>query len=127
MRQYSYKIRLYPNNSQKEFLAKQFGCCRFVYNYMLNLKQTEYKNGNRLSEFDLIKQLTPLKNDEKYCFLNEVIGQPLQYSIANVDNAFVRMYTKQTKYPKFKNKRSRQSFTYAYPRIKDNRLWVTKA
>lgn len=44
---------------------------------MLNLKQTEYKNGNKLSKFGLIKQLTPLKNDEKYCFLNEVIGQPL--------------------------------------------------
>ena len=36
------------------------------------------------------------------------------------------MYTKQTKYPKFKNKHSKQSFTYAYPRIKDNRLWLPK-
>ena len=36
------------------------------------------------------------------------------------------MYTKQTKYPKFKNKHSRQSFTYAYPRIKDNHLWLPK-
>ena len=70
MRQYSYKIRLYPNNSQKEFLTKQFGCCRFVYNYMLNLKQTEYKNGNKLSKFDLIKQLMTIKED--YPFLKDV-------------------------------------------------------
>ena len=27
---------------------------------------------------------------------------------------------------KFKNKHSRQSFTYAYPRIKDNHLWLPK-
>ena len=126
MRQYSYRLRLYPNTGQEEFLAKQFGCCRFVYNYMLNLKQTEYKNGNKLSKFDLIKQLTPLKNKEEYLFLNEVIGQPLQYSVGYVDAAFVRMYTKQNKYPKFKNKHSKQSFTYAYPRIKANRLWLPK-
>ena len=102
MRRYSYRLRLYPNTSQEEFLAKQFGCCRFVYNYMLNLKQTEYKNGNKLSKFDLIKQLTPLKNKEEYLFLNEVYNAPLQQSIANVDDAFVRMYSKQNKYPKFK-------------------------
>ena len=70
MRQYSYRLRLYPNTSQELFLAKQFGCCRFVYNYMLNLKQTEYKNGNKLSKFDLIKRLTTIKED--YPFLKEV-------------------------------------------------------
>ena len=34
MKRYSYKIRLYPNSSQREFLARQFGCCRHVYNEM---------------------------------------------------------------------------------------------
>ena len=67
-----------------------------------------------------------MKNDENYGFLNEVISQALQYSVFNVENAFVRMYTKQNKYPKFKNKHSRQSFTYAYPCIKDNHLWLPK-
>ena len=126
MRQYSYKIRLYPNNSQKEFLARQFGCCRLVYNYMLELKQKCFKEGNKLSKFDLINQLTPLKKQENFLFLNDVYSVPLVQSICFVDDAFIRMYTKQTKYPKFKNKHSRQSFTYTYPRIKDNRLWLPK-
>lgn len=126
MRQYSYKIRLYPNNSQKEFLVRQFGCCRLVYNYMLALKQNAFKEGTKYSKFDLIKQLTILKHREEYLFLSEVCNAPLQQAIVNVDDAFVRMYSKQTKYPKFKNKHSRQSFTYAYPRIKDNRLWLPK-
>ena len=126
MRQYSYKIRLYPNNSQKEFLVRQFGCCRLVYNYMLALKQNAFKEGTKYSKFDLIKQLTILKHREEYLFLSEVYNAPLQQAIVNVDDAFVRMYSKQTKYPKFKNKHSRQSFTYAYPRIKDNRLWLPK-
>lgn len=126
MKRYSYKIRLYPNNSQKEFLARQFGCCRLVYNYMLALKQNVFKEGTKYSKFDLIKQLTILKHREEYLFLSEVYNAPLQQAIVNVDDAFVRMYSKQTKYPKFKNKHSRQSFTYAYPRIKDNRLWLPK-
>ena len=126
MRQYSYKIRLYPNASQREFLARQFGRCRLVYNYMLELKQNAFKEGNKYSKFDLIKQLTPLNNKEEYWFLNEVISQPFQYSVGYVDNAFVRMYTEQTKYPKSKNKHSKQSFTYAYPRINDNYLWLPK-
>ena len=120
------KQRLYPNSGQRAFLAKQFGCCRLVYNYLLEFKQNAFKEGNKLSKFDLTKQLILLKKQGEYLFLNEVIGHALQYSAFNVDNAFVRMYTKQTKYPKSKNKHSKQSFTYAYPRINDNYLWLPK-
>lgn len=126
MKLYSYKIRLYPNNSQKEFLARQFGCCRLVYNYMLDLKIKEYEAGNKLSKFDLIKLLTSLKKQDEFQFLNEVYNSPLQNSISNVDTAFINFFNKKTKYPKFKNKHSRQSFTYAYPSIKDNHLWLPK-
>ncbi|RHC71009.1 hypothetical protein DW831_20270 [Bacteroides uniformis] len=34
----AYKYRIYPTEDQKVFLAKTFGCCRFVYNWALNLK-----------------------------------------------------------------------------------------
>ncbi|MBD3226877.1 MAG: helix-turn-helix domain-containing protein, partial [Candidatus Lokiarchaeota archaeon] len=29
------KIRLYPNQAQEKMLNKTFGCCRFIYNKML--------------------------------------------------------------------------------------------
>ena len=45
MRQYSYRLRLYPNTSQEEFLAKQFGCCRFVYNYKHTVASSQYCTG----------------------------------------------------------------------------------
>ena len=73
MRQYSYRLRLYPNTSQQEFLAKQFGCCRLVYNYMLELKQNAFKEGTRYSKFDLIKQLTILNSKKNICFLVKCI------------------------------------------------------
>lgn len=126
MKLYSYKIRLYPNNSQKEFLAKQFGCCRLVYNYMLNLKIKEYEAGNKLSKFDLIKQLTPLKKQNEFQFLNEVFSQPLVQSVSNVDNAFINFFKKYNKFPKFKSRKARRSFTYQYPCISGTRLWLPK-
>ena len=30
-----YKFRFYPNKEQEEYLAKVFGCSRFIYNYFL--------------------------------------------------------------------------------------------
>ena len=38
-----YKYRAYPNRSQREFFAKNFGCCRFVYNHYLEKKQQLWK------------------------------------------------------------------------------------
>lgn len=31
----AYKYRIYPNNEQKLYLAKTFGCSRLIYNLML--------------------------------------------------------------------------------------------
>ena len=39
----SFKYRIYPNEEQRILLEKHFGCTRFVYNYFLDYKQTQYK------------------------------------------------------------------------------------
>lgn len=39
----AYKYRIYPTEEQKILFAKTFGCCRFVYNWALNMKITAYK------------------------------------------------------------------------------------
>ena len=38
-----YKYRIYPIDEQKVLIAKTLGCCRFVYNWALNMKITAYK------------------------------------------------------------------------------------
>ena len=43
----AYKYRIYPTEEQKVLLAKTFGCCRFVYNWALNLKIQTYKQEKR--------------------------------------------------------------------------------
>ena len=58
----SFKIRIYPNREQKILIDKTFGCTRFLYNFMLNLKQKLYKfYGISLNYNNMSKVLTELK------------------------------------------------------------------
>ena len=38
----AYCFRIYPNREQEVLLEKTFGCCRFLYNQILNDKIREY-------------------------------------------------------------------------------------
>ena len=40
---YVMKIRIYPNKEQMVFLNGNFGCCRFVYNKMLEERKHIYQ------------------------------------------------------------------------------------
>jgi len=62
----AYKYRIYPTDAQALFFAKTFGCCRFVWNKMLDKKLQAYKNKER------IPRLTPAKYKEEFPFLKEV-------------------------------------------------------
>lgn len=58
----AFKYRIYPNKKQQELIQKTFGCCRYVYNYFLDKRITEYKeNKKSLSFYDTSKMLTQLK------------------------------------------------------------------
>ena len=44
----AYRFRIYPNREQEVLLAKTFGCCRFLYNQMLNDKIREYEASKKM-------------------------------------------------------------------------------
>ncbi|MBD3228195.1 MAG: helix-turn-helix domain-containing protein, partial [Candidatus Lokiarchaeota archaeon] len=48
------KIRLYPNQAQEKMLNKTFGCCRFIYNKMLEerIKGYEQLKGDNQALYD---------------------------------------------------------------------------
>lgn len=76
------KVRIYPNKEQRVQLNKTLGAYRFVYNYMLDLKQKEYKESKKdLSRFDLTSVLTKLRKDENCFWLSEVNISVLRQSI----------------------------------------------
>ena len=43
----AYRYRIYPSDAQKEQLRKTFGCCRFVYNSVLDLQQKRHLEGEK--------------------------------------------------------------------------------
>lgn len=101
----SYKTRLYPTKEQEILFKKHIGCCRFIYNYMLDLQSKNYNAGNKyLSRFDMIRLLTSLKKLEEFSWLNEVSNHSLQIICGDLDSAFKCFFNKISKYPKFKSK-----------------------
>lgn len=104
----SFKVRIYPNKEQQILIDKTFGCTRFIYNFMLNLKEKLYKNFNiNLSYNNMSKILTELKRHKLW--LCEVDAVALQQSLKNLDNAYQKFFSGNG-YPKFKSKRDKNSY-----------------
>ncbi len=108
----AFKCRIYPNAEQEIIFAKHFGSCRFIYNFALAKKIELYQNqSKRISCFDLMKEITLLKKQEEYKWLNECIAQSLQQSLRHLDNAFTRFFREKKGFPRFHKKTGKQSFT----------------
>lgn len=102
-----FRIRIYPNKQQKILIEKHFGCCRFIYNYMVNLQTENYKKGNKyIKRFDMIRSLTPLKKQEDYLWLNEVSSTSLQIVCSDVNQSYMNFFKKHSDYPKYKSKKT---------------------
>lgn len=103
----AYKYRIYPNKTQKEQIEKQFGACRFVYNWALEQKIKYYETEKKtLSCFNLMSRMAQLKKVEGYDWLKESNSQALQAAIRNLDNAFTRFFREKRGFPNFKSKKN---------------------
>lgn len=109
----AYKYRIYPTKMQITLIEKHFGSARFLYNYFLDYRQKEYAKGNKKVNYNVTQtELTKLKKQEDFLWLNECASQALQMSLRNLDGAFGRFFKKLGAYPKFHSKRNtHQSFT----------------
>ena len=102
----SIKIRIYPDSVQKQFISKQLGSCRFIYNKLLYYKKIQYEqNKQKVSLSQLGKYLTNLKNQKDYLFLNDVYSVCLQQSMQDLIKAYDNFFKLNKGYPKFKSKK----------------------
>lgn len=105
----AYKYRIYPNNQQRELIDKTLSYCRLVYNLALDTKIYVWNSRKiSLSNFDLNNQLPELQNANPW--LKEVNSQALRAAIRNMCSAYTKFFNHGGGYPKFKNKKGRQSF-----------------
>lgn len=108
----AYKFRIYPTDVQAELLNKTFGCVRFVYNKMLaerNETYEQYKSDQKI----LRKQKfpTPARYKTEFAWLNEVDSLALANAQINLQRAYANFFAGRGKFPKFKSKKAKQSYT----------------
>ena len=108
----AYKYRIYPTDEPKVLFAKTFGCCRFVYNWALNLKIEAYKLEKKSVAYKEVqnRMVNELKKENQW--LTEVNSQALLNSIRNLDTAYKNFFrdTHVVGFPRFKSRKNRQSF-----------------
>ncbi|TAN87082.1 MAG: transposase, partial [Phormidium sp. SL48-SHIP] len=115
------KIRLYPNNQQKQLLEQSFGNCRWLWNSCLDLmNKTDNDTGQGLSGYDLKKQIPALKKE--YEWLGLMYSQCLQQVCLNLGVAFNNFFERRADYPSFKSKHNKQSIHYPQNVLVSRRL-----
>ena len=114
----AYKIRIYPNETQKVQLAKTFGSCRFLYNQMLSERKQVYEQFK--DDKEKLKSYA-YKTEKQYKFefefLKEVESTCLQQSRIDLNTAYTNFFRrlknpkiKEKGFPKFKKKNAKNSF-----------------
>lgn len=116
----SFKIRIYPNTSQKEIIEKNFGCCRFIYNKMLEERQNaylEYNENNDLRGLWEHKYKTEKEYKEEFDFLKEAESTSLQQSRIDLSQAYINFFKSisgkskgKSGFPKFHKKGIKESY-----------------
>ena len=106
----AYKYRIYPTDKQQSLLVRTFGCCRKVYNLMLEVQKKS------LDETGKLASVTPAMFKQQYLFLCEVDSLALANKQMDLQQAFKNFFDKKRKkrcrFPKFKSrKRCRRSYT----------------
>jgi putative transposase len=114
----AYKFRIYPNKEQEEFLNKTFGCCRFLWNQMLNERNEAYQRFKDNKEsLHAIKYKTEKQYKQSFPFLKEIDAKALQNVNRNIFQAFQNFFggikgkRSRVGYPRFKSKHGKQSYT----------------
>lgn len=113
---YAIKVELKLNNREKTKMNKHLGFSRFCFNFALSLynqlDHKEYK-GASSKKIDLIKKVftNHLKTLPEYFWTKQLSSRVYQNAFRNLKTAFTRFFKGLGKYPRFKRKKSSNSFT----------------
>ena len=116
MFQRAYNVRLYPNKHQEVLLGKTFGCCRKVYNCMLEARKKSYEaTGTQCRS-------KPTDFYTEFPFLKEVDSNALTAEVLTLNTAFKNFFERKADgvgLPQFKTKHKDKD-SYTTYRTKNN-------
>lgn len=100
------KVMLLPNKKQYSKLFECAGVSQFAYNWALAKEQENYKNGGTfISDRELRKEFTKLKQTEEYKWLNNYSNNIMKQAIKDAGKAYMNFFHKKAKFPKFKSRK----------------------
>ena len=106
----THKIALDPNNIQRCWFAQQCGYARFAYNHALADFGSELEKGNFLSVVKLNKRFNTAKKEHDWTHkMDQVVANKSIFG--NLSYAINNWVSKRAKFPKFKRRGMRDSFT----------------
>jgi len=114
LKSYGLVLRVYPTKEQEALINRTFGCTRFIFNNYLSTRQEYYKGEAKTLSVGKYKKdvLVPMKSLEEHSFLKEVDKFALEVACENVEDAYIRFFKGQNRYPTFKSKRTaKKSYT----------------
>nr|WP_198667141.1 helix-turn-helix domain-containing protein [Glycomyces dulcitolivorans] len=79
-----YRFRIYPNEPQREALARGFGCARVVYNDAIAARRSAFAEGRPYPTQAVLSKslITEAKRTPERAWLGEVSAVVLQQSLA---------------------------------------------
>jgi len=119
---YAYKVRIYPNKTQKELINRTLGCTRKMWNLMLNERKEVYeKLKHDKQALKNYKYKTVEEYKEEYPYMKECDAQAFKYMLLDLNSAHKRFFNKTSQFPKFKKKFIEESYSSFQSTIKLNR------
>ena len=100
------KVMLVPNNVQNSKMFQYAGTARFAYNWALAREKENYEKGNKfISDSELRKEFTRLRNSDEYAWLQNVSNNVTKQAIKDACAAYKNFFKGLQKYPRFKSKK----------------------
>ena len=100
------KVMLVPNNVQQTKMFQYAGASRFAYNWALAKEKENYvKGGKFISDSELRKEFTRLRNSDEYAWLLSISNNVTKQAIKDACNAYKNFFKGLQKYPRFKSKK----------------------
>jgi len=131
----TFRYRIYPTSGQVTAMQRILDACRWVYNKTIEVRKDAWETKQEsLSRYDTNKLLTQWKKDRPW--LNDGHAQAMQDAQKRVDLAY-RAFFRRVKagetpgYPRFRDQRFYNSFTYPQPKgnwrfLENGRLRLSK-
>lgn len=125
----AFKFEIIPNGEQLRKMNQFCGCSRFVYNKALAYQNEQYQQDKSFKfSYTKLANLLPEWKSE-FVWLKGCNAQVLQQSLKDLEKAFRNFFNKQSDFPKFKKKGSKDSFRFPQGcklEQHNNRIYIPK-